>query len=623
MRFVRGLWKLLVGIKDGLVLVLLLLFFAAVYVLLSAKPVPVVSDGTLVLAMRGTLVEQPSEPDPLLLLSGQAERVREHRLRDLVAALDAARDDDRVKAVAVDLEGFAGGGQAAVSDLAAALRRVRAAGKPVLTYAIGYTDDDYQLAASSSEAWLDPLGAVAITGPGGKNLYFKGLLDKLGVSAHVYRVGTFKSAVEPFTRSDMSPEARRAAQSLGDALLDTWRSEVVRGRPRASLDTYMRDMPAAVAAAGGDLAQAALAAGLVDKIGDRRAFEARLAKLGGADEDQPGGYRRIRLDSYLADQVEADPQGPIGIITVAGMIVDGRAGPGTAGGDTIAAAIERGLRDRSLKALVVRIDSPGGSVMASERIRQAILAAKRRKLPVVASMGSVAASGGYWVATPADHIMAEPSTITGSIGVFGILPSFGGTLAKLGIGADGIKTTPLSGEPDLLAGPSPQVSILIQSAVESIYRRFIGLVANARGMPPAQVDRIAQGRVWDGGTARQLGLVDSFGRLDDAVAKAAELARLGDERGVRYLDRKPGLREELLALLREEEGDSADGADAFAALRGPSDEALTAAAREAAAILGGPTLQLRCMECPPTGSARAQRSDQGSMAAGLLALLGH
>ena len=265
--------------------------------------------------------------------------------------------------------------------------------------------------------------------------------------------------------------------------------------------------------------------------------------------------RRIKLDSFIDDAVDTNPDGPIGIVTVAGEIVDGKAPAGTAGGDSIAEAIEKGLRGDRLKALVVRIDSPGGSVLASERIRQALLAAKERKLPVVVSMGSVAASGGYWVATPADFIFAEPSTVTGSIGVFGILPSFQGTMAKLGLGADGIKTTPLSGEPDLFNGPSPEAAQLIQTGVESIYGKFLGLVATSRRKSPAEIDRIAQGRVWDGGTARQLGLVDGFGGVDDAIAKAAQLAKLGDERGVTYLERPQSFRDEILAaFIGDDEG---------------------------------------------------------------------
>lgn len=596
MKFVRAIWKLLVGIKDALVLLFMLLFFGVLYTALSARPQPV-GDGVLDLKLEGALVEQPARLDWADLAG--TPRVRQYRLRDLVAALDAAKDDSRVKAVALDLDGFLGGGQTAVGDVAEAVRRVRGAGKPVIAYAVGYSDDSYQLASAASEIWLNPLGAVVVTGPGGSNLYFKGFLDKLGVTANVYRAGTYKAAVEPLIRNDMSPEARQNAQALADAVLETWRESIRRARPNADVDQFLRDMPGAVDRAGGDMARAALRAKLVDRIGDRHAFEERLAQLGGRESGEAGGFERIKLSSYVRETVDGRARGPIGIATVAGMIVDGEAPPGSAGGDTIAEAIEKGIRQQGVKALVVRIDSPGGSVTASERIRQALLEAKARKIPVVASMGNVAASGGYWVATAADHIYAEPSTITGSIGVFGVLPSFQGTLDKLGLGADGVKTTPLSGEPDLLKGPSPEVNRLIQSGVEAMYRRFLNVVAAARGKTPAEIDRIAQGRVWDGGTARQLGLVDGFGGMDEAIAKAAELAKLGDERGVQYLEPPRSLRDELLESLALENDETSAPADAFAAIAREPEQQLAAVIQEVRSILSGPSIQARCLECPP------------------------
>ncbi|HEY6661363.1 MAG TPA: signal peptide peptidase SppA [Sphingomicrobium sp.] len=614
MKFVRAIWKLLVGIKDALVLIFMLLFFGFLYAALSARPAPV-KDGVLTLALKGSVVEQPARLEFPDIAGGN--RVREYRLRELVAALDQAKDDDRVKAVALDLDGFAGGGQTAMSDLADAVRRVRDAHKPVIAYAVGYTNDSYQLASAASEIWLNPLGAVLVSGPGGSNLYYKGLLDKLGVTANVYRVGTYKSAVEPYIRSDMSPEAKENYQALGQAVLEGWRDSVKRARPKGDVDLFLKDLPGAVSAAGGDMATAALKAGLVDKLGDRRDFEARLAALGGKDDRATGGYKRIKLPSYVADKVEAKPTGPIGIVTIAGMIVDGKAAGGTAGGDSIAEAIEEGIRDKAVKALVVRVDSPGGSVLASERIRQALLEAKDKKIPVVVSMGNVAASGGYWVATPADFIYAEPSTITGSIGVFGILPSFQGTLQKLGIGADGVKTTPLAGEPDLLKGPSPEANQLIQTGVESTYRRFLSIVAASRHKSPADVDKIAQGRVWDGGTARQLGLIDGFGGMSDAIAKAAALAKLGDERGVRYLEPAKSFREQLLESLAADSDDTTTSQDAFAVFAARPQQQLAAAVGEVRAILSGPTIQARCLECPAVAPPRMEARDKS-----LLELLG-
>ena len=617
MRFVKAVWKLLVGVKDALVLILMLMFFGGLYAALSARPAPV-GDGVLVMDLKGIVVEQPTQAAFADMLSGAG--VREYRLSDLTAALDEARTDDRVKAVALDLDSFLGGGQTALGELGEAVRRVRASGKPVVAYATAYSDDSYQLAANASEVWLSPMGAVALAGPGGKNLYFKGLMDKLGITANVYRVGTYKSAIEPFIRSDMSPEAKENAQALAGALLETWRQHVATARPKTAVDAYLRDPVAALNAAGGDLGKAAVAARLVDKLGERSAYEARLAALGGADVDRKGGYKAIRLAAYVNDQVDRDSTGPIGIVTVAGEIVDGKAGAGTAGGETIARAIEKGLRDDGLKALVVRVDSPGGSAIASERIRQALLGARAKKIPVVISMGNVAASGGYWVATAGDRIFAEPSTITGSIGVFGILPSFQGSLEKLGIGADGVKTTPLSGEPDLLAGPSPEANQMIQAGVESIYRQFLGIVAQARRKTPAEIDRIAQGRVWDGGTARQIGLVDQFGGLDEAIAAAAGLAKLGDERGVRYLDQATTPFAEFMALFGDEDDAEAAPTDAFAALAPAPSGMLDVALADLKRILSGPSIQVRCLDCPvelrPT--AAPERLGWKAMLIGLL-----
>jgi protease-4 len=606
MKFVRAIWKLLVGIKDALVLLFMLLFFGMIYAGLSARPTPV-REGVLDLSLKGSLVEQPARRDWADIAGGG--RLQEYRLRDLVGALDAAKDDSRVKAVALDLDGFIGGGQTAIGDLADAVRRVRSSGKPVIAYSTGYTNDSYQLASAASEIWLNPLGAVAIAGPGGSNLYYKGLLDKLGVTANVYRVGTYKAAVEPFTRNDMSPEAKQNAMALDQAQLESWRQAVKQARPKGNVDLMLQNMNGAVTAAGGDMAKAALTAGLVDRIGDQQAFEARLAQLGGESDGDAAGYKRIKLASYVSDKVEADPKGPVGIVTIAGMIVDGKAGLGSAGGDTIANEIEDGI-DKGVKALVVRVDSPGGSVLASERIRQALLEAKANKIPIVVSMGSVAASGGYWVATPADYIYAEPSTITGSIGVFGVLPSFQGTLQKLGIGVDGVKTTPLSGEPDLLRGPSPEVNQLLQTGVNAMYARFLSIVAQARHKSPAEIDRVAQGRVWDGGTAHQLGLVDGFGGMSEAIAKAAQLAKLGDERGVRYLEPPRSFRDQLIdTLASEEKPDSAAPQDAFALLAGQPQRQLASALAEVRSILSGPSIQARCLECPAVAPAQLRKGD--------------
>ena len=511
MTFVKAVWRFIVGVKDVLVLCFLLLFFAALYALLSLAPGerPVrTSEGALFVDLDGYLVEQPETADPVGAILGGEAPVKQYRLRDVIATLDAARADPKVKAVVLDLDSFLGGGQAGLINVGAALDRVRAAKKPVLAYGTIYDDHSYLLAAHSTEIWLNPLGGVALTGPGGSNLYFKGLLDKLGITMNIYRVGTFKSAVEPLMRTEQSPEARQAAQALASALWSQWRENAAKARPTGQIAAYAADPLPIIEGTRGDLSAAALRAGLVDKIGNRQDFEARVATLAGESPDPEGpGFAAIPLDRYARSHGAPD-DGDIGVLTVAGDIVDGEAGPGTAGGESIAMLLEDALAKKDLKALVVRVDSPGGSVVASERIRGVIADARAQGLPVVVSMANVAASGGYWVSTASDMIFAEPSTITGSIGVFGVLPSFQGLLSKMGITTDGVRTTPLSGQPDLLGGVSPEFSRVTQMAVEDIYRRFLALVSHARKMPADRVDRIAQGRVWDGGAAHQLGLVD-------------------------------------------------------------------------------------------------------------------
>ena len=621
MRILGKVWRLLVGVKDGLVLVFMLIFFGLLYAALTATPhAGSASEGALLLDLTGVISEQPAEADPLDVVTA-TPLLKEYRLRDVIHALDTAAKDERVKAVALDLDAFLGGGQAALSDVAEAIDRVKRANKPVIAYATGYGDDGYQLAAHASEVWLNPLGAVLITGRGGTNLYYAELLDKIGVTANVYKAGAYKSAVEPFTRSDMSPEAREASQALASALWETWLDDVRRARPKAQLAAYVQQPVDRIAGANGDMAQAALRAGLIDKIGDRTAFGKRMAELAGTDdEDVPGSFRTIQYDAWLAVNPAGDPAGQIGVVTVAGNIVDGFAGPGTAGGETIAENIRKGLAEKELKALVVRVDSPGGSTLASERIRQAVLAAKSTGLPVVISMGSVAASGGYWIATAGDHILAEPETITGSIGVFGILPSFEGTLDKLGIGVDGVQTTPLSGEPNLLRGPSEQADRLLQMGVATTYRRFLSLVSDARDMPVQRVDEIAQGRVWDGGTARQIGLIDGFGSLDEAVAEAARRAKIepGQAR-VTYLEEEPGLAEQFFRAIAGEETEGRSS-DIFSSIALQPRLLLGRALADAEQILAGPAIQVRCLECPATAAAAGPREPE-SLSAWLLGLL--
>lgn len=628
MAFVKGVWRILVAIKDGLVLLFLLLFFGALYAALSWSPKPAqsVSSGALLLKLDGSIVEQPSEIDPMALLTGSGDKAREYGLADIVAALDAARDDGKVKAVVLNLDGFAGGGQVALARVGKALDAVRAAKKPVFAFATIYSDDGYQLAAHATENWVDPMGGVAIIGRGGSGLYYKGLIDKLGVNTHVYRVGTYKSFVEPFTRTGQSPEAKEANQALANALWEDWQQDVAKARPKAKLAAYVRDPAALAEAAGGNLAKAAQGAGLVDRLGDEAAFGARVAEVAGdAPDEKAGDFASIDLGKYMKAHKPANG-GNIGVLTIAGDIVDGEAGPGTAAGDTISALLRKALAEKDLKALVVRVDSPGGSVMASEKIRSAIMAAKSDGLPVVVSMGNVAASGGYWVSTPADVIFAEPDTITGSIGVFGIIPSFEGTLAKMGITTDGVKTTPLSGQPDVMGGTTPEFDRIMQMGVEDIYGRFVGLVAKARRKTPQQIDAIAQGRVWDGGTARQIGLVDRFGGLEDAIAEAAKLAKVDPAKAKPYrIEKEPDKFAEFIQSIMEREEDDDAGApnglmgrDLLGRQAMVQRNWALQAVTDVRALVSGAGVRADCLECRGYGAPRmAKAADER----GVLAML--
>ena len=607
MNFARKVWKLLVALKDGLALLLLLGFFAVLYAALSVQPGPgQVREGALLLDLDGAVVEEPAAIDALaILLSGESP-LREYRARDVARALKLAAKDDRIKAVVLDLSGFLGGGMVHMQEIGEAMDEVRAAKKPVLTFATAYFDDSVLLAAHASEVWIDPLGGAFVTGPGGNNLYYGPLLEKLKVTAHVFRVGSFKSAVEPWILDGPSPASRLAYESLYGALWQVWRDDVAKARPKADIAGVTGDPTGWVKRAGGDLAVAAKQAGLVDRIGSPVEFGARVAELAGEDDDDatPGSFAHTTFDAWIAANAPDDPGKPIGVITIAGEIVDGEAGPGTAGGDRIAGLLDDALED-DLAALVVRVDSPGGSILASENIRGAIERYANKKIPVVVSMANVAASGGVWVATPAERIFAQPATVTGSIGVFAIVPSFERALAGYGVTGGGVKTTPLSGQPDLMSGLAPEISAIIQANVESSYRKFLRLVGASRSKSVEEVEAFAEGRPWDGAAARRFGLVDQFGGLDDALAYAAKQAGL--EPGnwhARYLGQEDG---ELSGLLRQMTG------SALAAKSAPRDVVAMAAQRQAALparaladaerLIAPRGAQAYCLECPPLFSA--------------------
>jgi protease IV len=598
MSFARSVWKTLVAIKDGLVLLFLLLFFAALYAVLTMRPAPgMVRDGALYLPLEGVIVEEASDVSPTdVLVSGRAPNP-ETVERDLVRALTAAATDKRIKAVVLDLEAFGGGSGVQMAHIGAALDRVRAAKKPVLVRSLVYNDDTMQLAAHASEVWVDPMGGVAISGPGGTLLFYKGLIDKLSVRANIFKVGTYKSAVEPFLRSDSSPEAREARNAVLQALWQNWQDDVKRARPKADFAQAVADPAGWIDAAGGDAAQAALKSGLVDKVGDRIAFGKRVAELAGAAPDEGlGGFRHTALGVYLADLSAPTGGEAVAVVTVAGEIVDGDAGPGVAGGDRIADLIDGVAASKDYAALVLRVDSPGGSVMASERIRAAVERVRAKGLPVAVSMGSTAASGGYWVSTPAQRIFAEPGTITGSIGVFAVIPTFQDALPRIGVTTEQVRTTPLSAQPDAIGGLTEQSRAVLQGQVEQIYRRFVHYVAQSRGKSDAEIDRIGQGRIWDGGTARQLGLVDAFGGVDDAVAWAAKKAGAKTWHAA-YVKSDTNPFAQFLQQMETGEARQSSAQDLAGVMAARQQAVLARIEADVSRLIGGGGMRAYCLEC--------------------------
>ncbi len=613
MAFAKSVWRLLRGIKDALVLIFMLLFFMALYAVLTSRPSPAqVREGALLLELNGYVVEERAVIDPFdALISGEAP-VGEYDVQDLVHAIDSAVDDERIGAVVLDLSGFLGAGQAHLQDIGAALDRVRAAEKPVLAYAVGYADDGMMLAAHASEVWLDPLGGAIIAGPGGERLYYAGLLEQLNINARVYRVGTYKSAVEPYLNTEMSEAARENYTALYGALWEEWQANVKKARPDTDIAAVTSDPAGWIESASGDLATAALEAGLVDKLGSYAEFGDRVAEIVGEDSygSYPGSYAYTDLEPWLADNTPETSGSAIGVVTIAGEIVDGDAGPGTAGGDRIAALLDDAL-DTDLAGLIVRVDSPGGSVLASELIREAIERHSEAGIPVAVSMANVAASGGYWVATPADRIFAEPESITGSIGIFAVIPTFEDLAAEYGVNSDGVRTTPLSGQPDLIGGFTPEVDAILQSSIADGYSDFLERVSASRNLTTEQVDRIAQGRVWDGGTARQIGLVDQYGGLDAAAEWVAAKAGVAEDGWhLTYLGESDATYDTVLRSLITPDAARVPSQDVFALMSNRQSHTIARLEDDARRLLTTRGMQAYCLECP----APVQRSAKASEA---------
>ena len=533
--FFSGLWRGLDALRKVLHLVLLLVIFAIVVGALRGAVPRIPSKAALLVAPQGELVEQLSgAPVERALQEARGEGHAETLLWDLTDSIHAAASDTRIPVLALDLEKFEGATQVTLEELANALRAFRASGKKVIAYGTEFTQERYYLAAQADEVYLDPMGFVLLTGYDRYPTYLKGALDKLGVDINVFRVGAFKSAVEPFTRTGMSAEDREESRSYLNALWSSYQEAVTRARklPSDALAQYVGSFAKSVPAAGGDAAQVALRAKLVTGVKSRLETEQRLIELVGRD-DTTGSFKSVSTSDYVryarADKkARAAGKPRVGVIVAAGNILDGDQPPGTVGGESTARLIREARLDKDVKAVVLRVDSPGGSVLASEQIYRELLALHAAGKPLVVSMSGYAASGGYYIAAPADEIWASPATLTGSIGIFAIVPTVDKTLGKVGVSVDGVGTTPLSGQLRIDRPLGEEVRAFLQSQISRGYDEFVARVARGRNKTREQIDAIAQGRVWAGTDAHRVGLVDHIGSFDDAVKAAARRAKLTD-----------------------------------------------------------------------------------------------
>ncbi|EEA6502897.1 TPA: signal peptide peptidase SppA [Salmonella enterica] len=486
--------------------------------------------GALLLDISGVIVDKPSTNHRLGALGRQlfgasSDRLQENSLFDIVNAIRQAKDDRNITGIVLDLKNFTGADQPSMRYIGKALREFRDSGKPIFAVGENYSQGQYYLASFANKIWLSPQGQVDLHGFATNGLYYKTLLDKLKVSTHVFRVGTYKSAVEPFIRDDMSPAAREADNRWIGELWQNYLHTVSANRQISPQQLFpgAQAIIDGLTSVGGDTAKYALDHKLVDALASSADVEKALTKQFGWSKTE-NNYRAISYYDYSL-KTPADTGGTIAVIFANGAIMDGEETPGNVGGDTTASQIRDARLDPKVKAIVLRVNSPGGSVNASEVIRAELAAARAAGKPVVVSMGGMAASGGYWISTPANYIVASPSTLTGSIGIFGVINTVENSLSSIGVHSDGVSTSPLA-DISMTKALSPEVQQMMQLSIEYGYKRFITLVADARKRTPEQIDKIAQGHVWTGEDAKANGLVDSLGDFDDAVAKAAELAKL-------------------------------------------------------------------------------------------------
>ncbi|MFO7304913.1 MAG: signal peptide peptidase SppA [Gammaproteobacteria bacterium] len=551
-RFFKFVWRALDATRKVLHLILLLFLFLLIFAVVSPKVPPIPQKAALVIAPQGVLVEQlAGDPLERAVAELYGQERPETLLRDIVEAIEAAKTDDRIQVLVLDLSGLAGGGLAKLEEVAAAIRDFKTSGKKVISYGEAFDQSQYYIAANADEIYLDPQGVLLIQGYGHYRMFLKGIIDKLAIDVNVFRAGEFKSFTEQFTRTDMSDEEREATLSWLNALWEQYQAGIGRSRgaeEETPIEAYVNDFVAHVRAHRGDLAAVALERGLITGLKTRREVEEQLKSLVGEDERRHT-YNHVLHTHYIATHRALRPlkrKDRVGVVVLSGEILDGSHPPGTIGSDSAVRLLRNALDDERVKAVVLRIDSPGGSMFASEVIRREIAALKAAGKPVIASMSSVAASGGYYIAMDADEIWASPATLTGSIGVFGIFPTIERSLEKIGITVDGVGTTPLADALRIDRTLKQEPREVLQLAVEHAYRVFVDHVARARGKSFQEIDAVAQGRVWAGVDAVERGLVDELGSYKDAIAAAARRAGLKEgEYDVEYIEPPLGWRQAL------------------------------------------------------------------------------
>ncbi|GAB4334278.1 MAG: signal peptide peptidase SppA [Desulfobulbaceae bacterium] len=512
-----------------------LAFLVLLLSLLGRPPVEVPEKAALIVAPAGELVDKKTVIDPVSRFFNNVAGIpmaEETLVQDIIDVIRAGAEDERIQLLVLDLDNLEYGSLNQLRDIGQSLDAFRESGKKIIALGDAFDQANYYLASFADEIYLHPMGSVTLQGFGVYRLYLKELMDRLAVNFHVFRVGSYKSALEPFTRTDMSPEARSANREWLDKVWNLFCADIAQNRGFSPdfIDTIIAELPARMAQAQGDSARMALESNLVDGIMTRGEAEEYLIGLTGRSEDGTT-FRQVHfldyLDTITPSFTEAgNEQDQIAIIVARGNIVYGEMVPGQISSEGLSDLLRQAREDEKIRAVVLRLDSGGGSAFASEVIRGELLLLREEGKPVVISMGSLAASGGYWIASAADRILASPFTLTGSIGIYGMIPTFENTLAKAGISNDGVGTTPLAGAGDPARPLPPQLAETIQLGVEEGYRRFLSIVAEGRGMEVNDVKKIAQGKVWDGARAVDIGLVDNLGDLEDGIVQAAELAGL-------------------------------------------------------------------------------------------------